>query len=286
MAKAKRGFPPAATPTPAKETSLMERLRYRWHLVATFLLIVVGSAIIWAMTSFSGLEVEDLNYEVVAVYPHDPGAFTQGLLYHDGALYESTGQYGESSIRKVELKTGKVLEITPLADSFFAEGLTMVGDQFYQLTWKSGVGFVYNISLQPVRQFEYDGEGWGLVYDGRYLIMSDKSATLRFHDPETMRLERNLPIKYGQSAVPEINEMEYVEGQLFVNVWKRDYIYRIDLNSGQVTGRINLGNLLSLEERPQQSDDGSLNGIAYNPESGTFYVTGKRWPKLFEIRLK
>lgn len=287
MAKATRGFPPAETSSESRQApGLMERLKYRWHLVVTFLVIVVGSVVVWAMTAFSGLQVVEIPYEVVAEYPHDSSAFTQGLLYHQGYLYESTGQYGESTVRKVEIKSGQVLASTPLRDQYFGEGLTMVGDQFFQLTWKSGTGFVYNSELIPVKQFEYSGEGWGLAYDGQHLIMSDKSATLRFHDPETMRLDGNLPVKYGQSAVPEVNEMEYVNGQIYANVWKRDYIYRIDPQSGQVTGRINLGNLLPIQLRPDASQDGSLNGIAYNPESDTFYVTGKHWPKLYEIRLK
>lgn len=286
MAKTKRGFPPAAPVDATVEPGLLDRLKYRWHLVAIFAVIVMGSVMIWALTAFSALGVEQIEYEVVATYPHDPGAFTQGLLYHDGFLYESTGQYGESTFRKVNIETGEVVNRVPLGDQLFAEGLTMVGDQFYQLTWKSELGLIYNEQMTAVRKFEYEGEGWGLAYDGQHLILSDKSATLRFHDPETMRLDNNVTVLFGQSAVAEINELEYVDGQLFANIWKRDFIYRINPKTGQVTGRIDLSRLLAPSERPPIEQDGSLNGIAYNPEKGTFYVTGKRWPKLFEIRLK
>ncbi len=288
MAKQQRGFPTveSTAKSSVSSPSLMDRLQQRWHLLVTFLVIVIGGTVAWAWTAFGGLDVQDIQYEIVNTYPHDPKAFTQGLLFHEGYLYESTGQYGESNVRRVELETGKVLNSTPLGNQYFGEGLTMVGDQFYQVTWKAEKGFIYNKDLQPVKQFDYDGEGWGLVYDGQHLIMSDGTYALQFLNPENMKVENQVTVRFGQSLIQEINEMEYVDGAIYANKWKTDVIYRIDPRSGNVTGRIRLGNLLSPEERPKLEDDGSLNGIAYNPITDTFYITGKRWPKLFEIRLK
>jgi glutamine cyclotransferase len=223
---------------------------------------------------------------VVNVYPHDPTAFTQGLHYHEGFLYESTGLEGQSTIRKVDLKTGQPLINIPLDPQLFGEGLTMVGDQLYQVTWKSGVGFVYNLELQQVKRFDYSGQGWGLTYDGQSLVMSDGATFLRYFDPVTFQETKQQPVYLGSFKLDKLNEMEYVDGYIFANRWQDDRIYVIDPRTGRVRAKISLPTLLPPDQRPQGRDDGSLNGIAYNPETKTFYVTGKKWPKLFEIRVK
>lgn len=262
-----------------------ERLQQRWHLWLTFLLIVIGSALVFSFT-FTSLDVEQLEVEILNTYPHDTSAFTQGLVYHDGYLYESTGRLGESTLRKVEIETGKVLTTIPLSEDLFGEGLTMVGDQFYQITWKSGVGFVYNKDLQLVKQFDYSGQGWGLAYDGKHIILSDGAAALRFFNPGTFEEVGQVFVKYGVTRLIELNELEFVDGLLYANKWHEDVIYVIDPKTGDVKAKAIATNLLKDNERPGWEDDGSLNGIAYNPDKGTFYITGKKWPKLFEVRFR
>lgn len=285
----RKSFPADETPAPRRQPSgqpdWRQLLAERWHLWLTFVLVALGSTIIYSWGMGSSM-VPEWEYEVVAVHPHDPDAFTQGLHFHDGHLYESTGLEGQSSIRKVDIATGKPLIKIPLDPRHFGEGLTMLGDQFYQLTWKSEVGFVYNRELQLVRSFDYKGQGWGLTSDGENLIMSDGSTDLVFLDPESGRVEKRLPISMGSFKLNEVNEMEYVDGMIYANRWKQDAIFVINPATGRVLARVPLIGLLPAAERPQGRDDGSLNGIAYNPESKTFYVTGKKWPKLFEIRIK
>jgi len=257
----------------------------RWHLWLTFVLIAVGGTIVYSWGMGAGM-VPEWEYEIVAVHPHDPAAFTQGLHFHQGHLYESTGLEGKSAIRKVDIASGKPAIDIPLDSRHFGEGLTMVGDQLFQLTWKSGVGFVYNADLQLVRRFDYSGEGWGLTYDGTHLIMSDGGTELTFLDPETTQVVGRLPVVLGSFKLDRINEMEYVDGLIYANRWQQDAIFVIHPETGRVVARIPLLNLLTPAERPRGSDDGSLNGIAYNPETKTFFVTGKKWPKMFEIRVK
>jgi glutamine cyclotransferase len=229
--------------------------------------------------------VVELHYEVVARYPHDPLAFTQGLLFRDGVLYESTGLHGRSSVRKVELATGKVLQQHDVGAVHFAEGLTDWNDRLVQLTWQSGLGFVYALdSFEPLRQFEYRGEGWGLARDDGHLIMSDGSAQLRFLDPETFAETRRLDVTYEGQPLRGLNELEMVEDRLYANVWPGDWIVIIDPGTGAVTGRVNLAGLLPADERARGVD--VLNGIAWDAAGKRLFVTGKLWPSLFEIRLK
>ncbi len=290
-AKKKKESFPSSEPVRSQPRTNTESLNWRelmaqrWHLWLTFAVIVMGATVVYSLGMGRGNVVE-WKYEVVAVYPHDPTAFTQGLHYYDGYLYESTGLEGFSSIRKVDIATGEPEINIPLAPHLFGEGLTMVGDQFFQITWKSGVGFVYNTELQQVRRFDYSGQGWGLTYDGRHLIMSDGAAYLRFFDPQTMQEVRSVPISYGSFKIDRINEMEFVDGLIFANRWQHDVIYVIDPQTGRIVAQVSMQGLLPANERPSGKDDGALNGIAYNPKSGTFYVTGKKWPKLFEIRIK
>jgi glutamine cyclotransferase len=223
------------------------------------------------------------GYEVVATYPHDREAFTQGLVYDDGVLYESTGLNGRSSLRKVNLQTGEVLQRRDLDPQYFAEGLALFNGQLIQLTWQSNKGFVYDkTTFEPLREWSYPTEGWGLTHDGKQLIMSDGSATLRFLNPETFAVEREVTVTDGEQPVVRLNELEYVNGEVFANVWQTDLVARVDPQTGRVLGWIDLSGLLSPAER-QGAD--VLNGIAYDPAGDRLFVTGKLWPKLFEIKL-
>lgn len=223
-------------------------------------------------------------YQIVKIHPHDREAFTQGLVFLDGVFYEGTGLKGKSSIRRVKPETGEVLQIEKIEDQYFGEGIAVVGDRIIQLTWQSGVGFVYDKkTFQRQRTFSYEGEGWGLTYDGTRLIMSDGTPTLRFLDPQTLKETGRLEVKDGGRPVDEINELEMVKGELFANVWPTDRIARINLKTGQVTGWLDLAGLLDPRDRANVD---VLNGIAYDSEGDRLFVTGKQWPKLFEIRIK
>lgn len=222
--------------------------------------------------------------EVVHVYPHDTSAFTQGLLFHDGILYESTGLEGHSSLRRVELETGRVLKKIDIAPNYFAEGLALHGDRLYQLTWRSHIGFIYQLdSMRLIDSFTYYNEGWGIASDGTSLIMSDGTNFLRFLDPRTLQVTKTLGVYKGNNPLERLNELEYVNGEIFANIWTTDRIARIDPVSGQVKGWIDLAGLLPAAERMPEMD--VLNGIAYDPQGDRLFVTGKKWPKLFEIKL-
>ncbi len=230
-------------------------------------------------------EIPTYSYRVVHSFPHDPDAFTQGLLYHDGFLYESTGQHGQSSLRKVELETGAVVQLHQLDDSFFAEGLALFGNRLLQLTWRSNKGFAYRLdSFEPLAEFTYPTEGWGLTYDGELLVMSDGSATLYFRDPFTFAEVSRVAVVAQGRPVSQLNELEWVAGEIFANIWQNDTIARIDPATGQVAGWIDLAGLLSDQDR-RSSNAEVLNGIAYDPESERLFVTGKWWPKLYQIEL-
>ncbi len=234
--------------------------------------------------NFVNQRVPTHGYKVVRVYPHDRNAFTQGLTYVDGFLYESTGVKGRSTLRKVELETGRVLQQTALSREHFGEGLTSWGPDLVQLTWTSNLGFVYDrVNFQVKRTFNYCGEGWGITHDGKRLIVSDGTATLRFLDADTFRETGRLTVREGAAPVAQLNEIETVRGELFANVWRTDRIVRIALQTGQVTGWIDLSGLLGEAERATRVD--VLNGIAYDARNDRLFVTGKLWPKLFEIKL-
>ncbi len=224
------------------------------------------------------------DVEVVATYPHDRGAFTQGLLWRDGALYESTGLNGRSSVRKVELETGKVLRRHDVDARHFAEGLTDWGDRLIQITWQTGTGFVYDLAtFKQVSTFTYVGEGWGLARDDKRIIMSDGSDQLRFLDPKTLAETGRLPVTFNGTPVRGLNELEVVKGEIYANVWGDNHIVMIDPKSGRVTGLADLGPLAQRIDRSQPVD--VLNGIAWDAKKDRLFVTGKLWPNLFEIRL-
>jgi glutamine cyclotransferase len=224
------------------------------------------------------------GFEVVQSWPHDPHAFTQGLVFRNGRLYEGTGMNGESSLREVELATGAVLRRRDLARQYFGEGLAFFGGRLFQLTWRSHVGFIYDATtFQPTGQFSYTGEGWGLTDDGTSLILSDGTSTLRFLDPTTFAVLRTVKVNDAGREVSELNELEYVNGEVYANVWRKDLIARIDPATGNVKGWIDLTGLLAPEDRTGRED--VLNGIAYDAANDRLFVTGKRWPRLFQIRV-
>jgi len=224
------------------------------------------------------------TYNVVNTYPHDRTAFTQGLVFEDDVLYEGTGQYGYSTLRRVELETGDILQIRELSEQFFGEGITIYGDEIIQLTWQSNIGFVYDKeSFELLQEFNYSTEGWGITHDGTRLIMSDGTSTLHFLDPQTFEEIGQLEVLDNDTPIARLNELEYIQGEIYANVWQEDWVVRIAPQTGQVVGWIELRGLLTAEDRSEPVD--VLNGIAYDANTDRLFVTGKLWPKLFEIEL-
>ena len=221
---------------------------------------------------------------VVRSLPHDPGAFTQGLFFVDGRLFESTGIEGESDVREVDLATGAVRRKHELPAPYFGEGIAALGGRLYQLTWRHGKAFVYDLAtFAPRDTLAYYGEGWGLTTDGESLIMSDGTARLRFLDPRTFAVRRTLDVRDGASPVSQLNELEWVDGEILANVWQSDQIVRIDPQTGAVKGWLDLAGLLAPADRHGRED--VLNGIAYDPAAKKLYVTGKWWARVYEIAL-
>ena len=224
------------------------------------------------------------TYCIVSILPHDRGAYTQGLVYEEGVLYEGTGRFGESTLRRVDLETGHVLQLHALAPQYFGEGITSWGQKIIQLTWRNREGFVYDrTGFEPLDTFSYPTEGWGITHDGTRLIMSDGTSTLRFWDPETLEEIGQIQVYDDHGPVVRLNELEYVRGEVYANVWQTDRIAIIDPQTGQVTGWVDLAGLLKPEDYTYPVD--VLNGIAYDAAGDRLFVTGKWWPKLFEIRL-
>jgi glutamine cyclotransferase len=225
------------------------------------------------------------GYEKLHEWPHDPTAFTQGLVFLDGDLLESTGLNGQSTLRDVDLETGKVLRQVRVPSQFFAEGLAVIGTKAYQLTWKSQKGFIYDVaSFNQTGEFPYDGEGWGLTTDGRVLVLSDGTSRIRFIDPATFKVIRSIDVRLDGKPLERLNELEWIKGEIFANVWQTDTVVRIDPATGHVRGIIDFSFLLPLDQQAPGTD--VLNGIAYDPAHDRLYVTGKRWPRIFEVRLK
>lgn len=253
------------------------------------LLLLLSLATLNCQTTVSGPppqpdKIPVYGYEVVHVFPHDPNAFTQGLVFHDGNFLESTGEVGHSSLRRVDIDNGSVLQKVDVPPPYFAEGITLLKGKIYQLTWQHQVGFIYDaLSFEKTGQFKYDGEGWGLANDGQSLILSDGTNRIRFLNPDNFQVTKTIAVLDGKTAVAEINELEYVQGEIYANIWHADRIARIDPNTGKVVGWINLAGLLKPGE--VQDEEAVLNGIAYDEASGRLFITGKLWPKIFEVRL-
>ena len=251
-------------------------------------LLVLGLALVGAAGFFTWRNSRDASwiqgYRVVAEHPHDPTAYTQGLVFDRGLLHESTGQRGSSKVRTLEIESGKELRVTRLPPIYFGEGLALVGEKLIQLTWEEGVARVYEReTLKPANEFRYEGDGWGLTFDGTHLVMSDGSDRLTFRDPATFKEVRSVQVKAHGVPVALLNELEMVRGEVWANVWKKDQLVRIDPGTGEVLGLVDLTGLF--DHRSIPSDDAVLNGIAYDPETERLWVTGKLWPKLFQIEV-
>jgi len=226
-----------------------------------------------------------LDYEVANSYPHDPAAFLQGLLWYQGGFYESTGLYGQSTLRRIEFPSGKILKSINLPAELFGEGLALAGNRLVQLEWKSKRGFVYDRdSFALLREFRYDSEGWGITYDGKYLIMSDGSSKLTYLDANSFAAVRTLGVTMNGRPIDRLNELEFIEGEIWSNVWQTDLVLRIDPGTGKVTSFLNLNAILPASLRTGTED--VLNGIAYDAQQKRIFVSGKLWPRIFEIRVK
>ncbi|AMK22681.1 glutaminyl-peptide cyclotransferase [Sphingobium sp. TB-6] len=226
----------------------------------------------------------ETRWKLVRSYPHDPAAFTEGLFYHDGALYESTGLEGESEIRKVDLKNGKLLDRRTIPRPYFGEGIVNWKDRLISLTWRHRQGFVWKLNdFSPVSQFRYEGEGWGLTQDGRSLIMSDGTAQLRFLNPDKLTVERRITVTWNGRPVDRLNELEYVKGEIWANIWYDTHIARIDPRTGAVIDWLDIAPLLKASGA--KDSEAVANGIAYDAKADRLFVTGKNWAKLFEIKV-
>jgi glutamine cyclotransferase len=264
---------------PMKLTVLRRRLAISFLLIALAQLLLGQSS-----PQLHGAGPPEYTFKIVQAFPHDTTAFTQGLAYLEGFLYESTGLNGRSSLRKVRLETGEVVQRVDLAPEFFGEGITLIKDQVVQLTWQSHTGFVYNVrDFRLLRRFSYSGEGWGLASNGREIFMSDGTPVIRVLDTGTLQEKRRVTVRGGDTPIDQLNELEFVEGEIFANVWQTDRIARISPQSGRVVGWIDLKGLLSPIYRLQPG--AVLNGIAYDSVRKRLFVTGKLWPNIFEIRL-
>jgi len=259
----------------------------KWQHLAIILIgvaVIAVSSVTLVLLSNTPIDPEPLHYtyQILNMYPHDEDAFTQGLVFEDGVLYEGTGRYGQSTLRRVELETGNVTQLYSLPDQFFGEGITIFDDKIIQLTWQSGKGFVYDKnSFDLLQEFTYPTEGWGITHNGSALIMSAGNATLYFLDPETFQTIGQVEV-YDEEPVDFLNELEYIHGMVYANIWKQDKIAIINPQTGQVTGWIDL---TGISDSENQNTYNMLNGIAYDPNGDRLFVTGKMWSKLYEIEL-
>lgn len=252
--------------------------------VLIIIVICVLSVILFVLLRSSLVNPKPLHYtyEIVNIYPHDRNAFTQGLIFENGFLYEGTGLYGQSTLRRVELETGEILQYHAISNQFFGEGITIFEDKIIQLTWRSNKGFVYDEhSFNLLQEFDYTTEGWGITHDGNRLVISDGTATLHFLDPETYEVVGQVEV-YDNGPVTRLNELEYIRGEIYANIWQEDMIVIINHHTGQVTGWINMTDIQDIED---QVTSDVLNGIAYDSKGDRLFVTGKKWSKLYEIKL-
>jgi glutamine cyclotransferase len=266
---------------PTATTSALARRRLAFLAAGVVAIVALAVAGWGQLGARRGPQIA--GFKVAAAYPHDPSAFTQGLAIEAGRLYEGTGQYGASTLRRVDLATGRVEKQRALAPQYFGEGIAILDGLVYQLTWQNGVVFVYDLETFEVeRTMRYTGEGWGLTHDGRQLIMSDGSATIRFRDPATFAVTREIEVRAEGVPVTRLNELEYIDGEIWANIWYEDRIVRIDPADGDVLGFLDLA---ALYPQSVRSSEAVLNGIAYDAASRRLFVTGKNWPQLYEIEV-
>jgi glutamine cyclotransferase len=264
------------------EVTFMKKWQLRSLLIAVAILVVSGILLVLIASGPVNSEPVNYSYRIVKVYPHDESAFTEGLLMDGGVLYESTGLHGNSSLRRLELETGEILQFYDLPPEYFGEGITIFDGRIIQLTWMSNKGFVYDKeSFDLLQEFSYSTEGWGITHDGSRLIMSDGTSTLYFLDPETFQKIGQVEV-HDSGAVGSLNELEYIKGKVYANIWLEEKIAIINPQTGQVEGWIDLSDLQNMEN---QNSSNVLNGIAYNATNDRLFVTGKQWSQLFEIEL-
>lgn len=254
-------------------------MKYKICLILTIFLILFTTSIF----AVNFAEINSLEYEILAEYKHDTEAFTQGLEIYNNFLYEGTGRYGESTLRKIDIQSGKILRKIHLDSKYFGEGITILNDKIYQLTWTENTAFVYDLNFNLLKKIEYQGEGWGLANNGQHLIMSNGSQYLFFRNPDTFEIIKKIKVEISEEKLTDINELEYLDGFIYANVWQKDYIIKIDAETGTVTAYIDLSNIL--EEKYQEKVN-VLNGIAYDAQNKSFLITGKLWPKIYRIKLK
>ena len=258
--------------------------QYLAGILIAITVLAVGPIIYFLLsTKTPGSTILHYTYEIVNEYPHDENSFTEGIAFDNGVLYESTGLYGNSTMRKLDLETGRTIQFHSLPNEFFGEGITIFGDRIIQLTWQSQKGFVYEKdTLDMVEEFSYPDEGWGITHDGKRLIMSNGSAMLTFLDPETFEITGTLWIHDSDVGLANLNELEYVNGDVYANVWEQDKIAIINIQTGQVKAWLDLAGLY---DGTLVDPNNVLNGIAYDANGDRLFVTGKRWPLLFQIKL-
>jgi glutamine cyclotransferase len=267
--------------SPSVPTPAPPKARLRWLAACALVAVAVGAGA-WAQLHGRAAPAV-AGFKVVNVFPHDPNAFTQGLAISGGQLYEGTGLYGQSTIRKVDLTTGRVEKQRPINAAYFGEGIAILDGHLYELTWQHGIGIVYDLAtFTQQRTFQYTGEGWGLTQDGKQLILSDGTAKLRFLDPQTFAVVREVEVRDHGQPVTKLNELEYVDGEVWSNVWYDDRIARISPATGEVLGWIDLA---ALYPKTARSSEAVLNGIAYDAAAKRLFVTGKNWPQLYEIEV-
>jgi glutamine cyclotransferase len=251
--------------------------------VAASLVILLGLTIVYTYYSQETQVEPEYTYQIVNKYPHDSEAFTQGLVIHEGIFYEGTGLYGESSLRVVEPETGEIIQSISLEPEYFGEGITIHDNHIYQVTWMQNTGFIYTLDLKLMSNFTISGEGWGLTTDGEYLILSDGTSTISYLDPDTLTTTSTITVSYEDEEVDQINELEYIDGLIYANIWQTNKIAIIEPETGTIVSWIDL---TGLEDELDNHDDiNVLNGIAYDHQNDKLYVTGKLWPNIFEIKL-
>ena len=286
LAAPEAASPALDTASPRREMAprrpALDSERKRWAVGLTLVVALFGAWMWWRHTQALGDDrAELLHLNIVAEHPHDRAAFTQGLQWIDGTLYESTGLRGQSSLRRINLADWSVQQHVDLPDTVFGEGIAVAGDRIFQISWQDGIAYVWNRrTFARITEHRYQGEGWGLCWDGEHLVMSDGTDRLAFRDPDTFRVVREVHVHRGSRAIDQLNELECVDGVVYANVWQTNDIARIDPKNGEVTGWIDASDLLT-EQQASEAD--VLNGITYLPDSGRFLLTGKLWPRSFEV---
>lgn len=255
------------------------------NLTAKIIIIIILISFLRSPSLVYAQQISSLNYEITAVYQHDPQAFTQGLEIYQQKLYESTGLYGRSSLRKLDLETGRIIKKIELKKDFFAEGITILNNKIYQLSWKENTCFVYDLDFKLLKTFNYQGQGWGLTNNNQDLIMSNGSETIFFRDPKDFQVKRKITVKNAGKKINMINELEYAADYIYANIWRENYIIKIEAETGKIAAYLDLSSISKKLKSDYQGKIGVLNGIAYNSSDNSFLVTGKLWPKIYKIKI-